>query len=58
MALPGNVIILQEAISKTTEGFVFEELEGQDGPEEGGIEVGVALGRGPVAWVDGGVLSV
>ena len=58
MAPTGNVIILQEAISKTMEGFVFEELEGEDGLEEDGIEVEVVLGRGPVAWVDGGVLSV
>ncbi len=44
MAPTGNVIILQEAISKTMEGFVYEELEGEDGLEEDGIEVGVALG--------------
>ena len=42
MASTGNVIILQEAISKTTEDFVMEQLEGEDGLEEDGTEAGEA----------------
>ena len=43
MAPTGKVIILQEeAISETTEDFVIEEPEGEDGIEEDGIETGEA----------------
>ena len=40
MAPTGNVIIFQEAISKTMEDFVIEEPEAEDGLEEDGIETG------------------